>query len=198
MHALKVPTMILQILARCSHGWEDYPLIIVATSDRDHKFHPFAVVLCKGESGDDFEFIFRALLTYNPEWYPPILLSDGSAAIKSGFELVFGRTFVRLQCHFHMLKNNEKYLKSLPKKGLTGAGELRTDLMFSLPKTIILQTCCWCKACVYSTVQYRGMDTAAKLCPYFCCCTYSISLGSLPVSCKSACISAPHQYRYVY
>ena len=50
---------------------------------------------------------------------------------------------------------------------------------------------------VFTTVQYRGMDTTAKSCPGLCC-TYSIPLGSLPGSCSSTCIFAPHQYCYVY
>ena len=35
---------------------------------------------------------------------------------------------------------------------------------------------------IITTVQYRGMDTAAKPCPCLCCCTYSIPLGLLHVS----------------
>ena len=51
-----------------------------------------------------------------------------------------------------------------------------------------------------SMVQYRGMDDyiTTKLRPCLCSCTYSIPLGALPVSCLSACIFAPHQYRYIY
>ena len=75
--------------------------------------------------------------------YLRILLGDGSAAITSGFELVFGKPFVRLQRYFHKLKNIEKYLKSRPKKGHTGAVELEADLMSHLPKTVVLQTCRW-------------------------------------------------------
>ena len=54
---------------------------------------------------------------------------------------------------------------------LRSRAELRVlaDFYFSVP-------------CTISTVQYRGMDTAAKLCPCLCCCTYSIPLGSLHVS----------------
>jgi hypothetical protein len=34
--------------------------MLVGTSDRARVFHPFAIAVCKGESAEDFAFIFES------------------------------------------------------------------------------------------------------------------------------------------
>jgi len=106
--------------------------MLVGTSDADQVFHPFAISVNKGESAGDFEFTFRALKAFDPEWAPRILLADGSDAITAGFRAVFGNPELRLMCFFHVTFNLEKFYKGLSKhrKYL----EMRRDIHY-------LQTC---------------------------------------------------------
>jgi hypothetical protein len=98
--------------------WQGFPVIIVGTSDKDNVFHPYLLAVIKGETCEDFSFVFRALHEYNLEWKPSILLGDASEAITNAFVNVFGIPAVRIMCYFHMLHNIEKYLKPLTKGGI--------------------------------------------------------------------------------
>lgn len=95
--------------------WQGYPILLVGTTDRRQKFHPFALAVCKGESTEDFTFIFRALQTYKPAWHPSFLLGDACEAITAAFVQVFGVPTVRIMCFFHVRKNIEPYYRALPK-----------------------------------------------------------------------------------
>lgn len=95
--------------------WQGYPVMVFGTSDRNQVFHPFGLVVCNAETGEDFRFIFEALHKYNLQWQPSVLLADGSDAITMGFVKVFGVPLVRIMCFFHVVENLEKYLKVLPK-----------------------------------------------------------------------------------
>ena len=95
--------------------WQGYPILLMGTTDKSQTFHPFVLAVCKGESKEDFAFIFRALHAYNPQWLPTILLGDACEAILAGFTLVFGPPLVRLMCYFHVRKNIEPYYRALSK-----------------------------------------------------------------------------------
>lgn len=69
----------------------------MGTTDKNQTFHPFLLAVCKGESKDDFAFIFQALHSFNPEWMPTVLLGD---ACEAGFVEVFGPPLIRLMCFF--------------------------------------------------------------------------------------------------
>ncbi|KAK7601130.1 hypothetical protein V9T40_008571 [Parthenolecanium corni] len=109
-------TDMVQIDATYKLNWQGYPVMVVGTSDRNNVFHPIAMAVCKGETANDFAFIFKALHNYNLEWQPSILLADCSEAITNGFKQVFGEPRVRIMCFFHVLKNIEKYFKVITKK----------------------------------------------------------------------------------
>ena len=78
--------------------WQGYPVLLAGTSDSARVFHPFLLAVTKVESTKDFEFIFRVLHNFVPEWSPNILLADGADAITQAFTLVFGEPKVRLIC----------------------------------------------------------------------------------------------------
>jgi hypothetical protein len=107
-------------------NWNGFPVIIIGTSDSNHKFHPFAIAVCTREAAADFTFLFRAVHAYNIKWHPTIFLADASDAITAGFVEVFGEPKLRLMCFFHVVKNIEKYFKSITKGGHNS--ELRGDL----------------------------------------------------------------------
>lgn len=107
---------LVQIDATYKLVWQGYPVIIAGTTDKNKVFHPFVLSVTKGESANDFEFVFRALHEAQLEWSPSFLLADGSDAITAGFIAVFGPPTIRIQCFFHVLKNIEPFLKSLSKE----------------------------------------------------------------------------------
>lgn len=122
-------TQMVQVDATYKVIWQGYPLIIAGTSDKDQVFHPFAIAVCKGESADDFGFIFDALHNFDLEWKPQLLLADASEAITNGFIKIFGAPRVRIMCFYHVLKNVENYFKRL-----TNKEDLKADIY-------ALQTC---------------------------------------------------------
>lgn len=124
--SLCTKSVLVQTDATYKLVWQGYPVLLVGTSDAAKKFHPYAAAVTKGETAQDFEFLFRALHEVNLEWAPSILLADGSEAITNGFHAVFGPPDVRLMCNFHVIKNVEPYLKSLTKNGI--AGHLKEDI----------------------------------------------------------------------
>jgi hypothetical protein len=134
---LKIVMSTRRLLALCSKSpliqadatyklvWEGFPVLIVGTSDQNNCFHPFAVAVTKGETAEDFSFIFRSLRVYHTDYKPSILLADGSEAITNGFIAVFTEIAVRIMCYFHVIKNIEKYMK--PIKICTRV-QLKTDI----------------------------------------------------------------------
>ena len=106
--------------------WQGYPVLIAGTTDCNYVFHSFCLAVCKGETTEDFEFVFRTLHQFDPEWNPNVLLADGSEAITAGFEREFGPSTPRLMCYFHMLQNIKPYLKVLTKEGV--CGHIKVDL----------------------------------------------------------------------
>ncbi|RNA30608.1 hypothetical protein BpHYR1_027621 [Brachionus plicatilis] len=80
--------------------------MLVVSCDREKKFHPFGIAIAKGETEEDYEFIFKALkdsvnrLFYH-EINATILLADGAPAIHNGFKKVFNLE-KRIMCWFHV------------------------------------------------------------------------------------------------
>lgn len=105
----------VQIDATYKLNWQGYLVMVIGTSDRNNVFYKFGIAVCKGETANDFAFIFQALHNYNLEWQPSILLADCNETITTGFMQVFGEPRVRIMCFFHVLKNIKKYLKVITK-----------------------------------------------------------------------------------
>jgi hypothetical protein len=94
--------------------WNGFPIMLLGTTDKGRKFHPFGVIVSKGENTDDFRYFFEAFHMFDRDWHPTELLADASVAITNAFISVFGQPLVRIMCYFHVLHNVEKYLKVLP------------------------------------------------------------------------------------
>lgn len=47
--------------------WQGYPMLHVGTSDVVKVFHPYTATVTKGETAEDFAFLFRALYEENLE-----------------------------------------------------------------------------------------------------------------------------------
>ena len=107
-------------------NWQGYPVILIGTSDKNNKFHPFALAVLKGETTDDYAFVFRSMKLHVSDWSPKMLLADGSDAITAAFEQECGIPDVRIMCFYHVLHNCEKYLKPLQKCGKSDA--LKADI----------------------------------------------------------------------
>ena len=88
------------------HG---YPVLVVGTTDRDKKFHPFGVAMCCNETEDAFKFIFKSIKDcvqeiYQYDYQPTILVADAAEAITNGFTSVFLELLFRVMCWFQMKK----------------------------------------------------------------------------------------------
>ncbi|XP_077289789.1 uncharacterized protein LOC143913700 [Arctopsyche grandis] len=108
--------------------WQGYPVLIVGSSDMNQVFHPYAIAVCSNETESDFAFIFSSIKEsyfkiYNTECNPKILLADASSAITDGFKAVFGLSFRRLMCYFHVAKNIDSELR-----GMKDKDEIRSDI----------------------------------------------------------------------
>ena len=82
---------------------------IIGTSDCDQKFHPFAIMICSGETSDNFAYLFEKVEEFNEEWKPKVLVADAAEAITARFIEVFGELELRIMCYFHVRKNMEEY-----------------------------------------------------------------------------------------
>jgi hypothetical protein len=75
-------------------------------SDLDRVFHYVGISITSGEATEDFQFLFTGIKQSQKEGFgPQVLLSDAAEAITNGFLNVFGDTFTRAYCFFHVMKN---------------------------------------------------------------------------------------------
>ena len=93
--------------------WNDFPCLIVGTTDKDRHFHPFGLSITSNETSKDFEFIFSSLKRTKPTYSPKYLIADCAQSITNGFESVFGTDYTRIFCWFHVKTNIEKKLNSV-------------------------------------------------------------------------------------
>ena len=71
-------------------------VLITGSSDRDRVFYPFLLSVIKGETTEDFEFIFRKIHKIHSDWIP----------ITNALTVVFGEFLTRLlMCYFHVTEN---------------------------------------------------------------------------------------------
>jgi len=95
----------------------EVPRVILAdTSDKRSTFHPFVLAVLKGETAEDYAFVFEVCTSpVEYGWKPTILLPDGSDGITSGYTMISGVPDVRCMCYFLVIENWEKHLKTLKK-----------------------------------------------------------------------------------
>jgi len=86
------------------------------TTDKDHQFHPFCLVISKFEEAEDYGYMFKTLKSliyevFNHIYEPEILVGDSAAAITHGFELAFEKLVKRIVCWIHMLRAVDTHLR---------------------------------------------------------------------------------------
>jgi hypothetical protein len=86
-------------------NYQNFPAIVIGTTDMNKRFHPFGIGLVYGETSDDYEFCYRAILKYNPEYKPRILIADNADAITNAFVSVFKPdNLIRINCWAHVYR----------------------------------------------------------------------------------------------
>lgn len=96
--------------------WQNYPIIVVGTTDRHKKFHPFGIAVSTNETAEDYQFIYHALKSalfnrFTVEFKPQYLIADAAWAIRNAFMNEFGGGTV-IMCWFHVLKGVDPKAKS--------------------------------------------------------------------------------------
>lgn len=104
--------------------WQNFPVLLVGTTDLCRKFHPFGVAVCTTEQQKDFRFIFNSLKNgilnlFGVDYEPEFLVADAAAAIHNAAKEVWANILI-IMCWFHMYKNvSEKvptFLKEISKQ----------------------------------------------------------------------------------
>ena len=105
--------------------WLGFPVLIVGTTDKAKRFHPFGIGVTSSETSTDFAFIFHAIskgvvILTGTKYKPEVLIADAAAAITNGFCQAFGYDqlasvleFVRIMCWAHVNINCDKKVKAV-------------------------------------------------------------------------------------
>ena len=64
--------------------WNNFPVMLLGTSDIARQFHPIAVCVCSQKTGDDYNFCFRVLKEMRPDLQFEYSMSDAASAIFNG------------------------------------------------------------------------------------------------------------------
>lgn len=111
---------ILQADGTYKLNWQNYPLLVFGTSDKQRKCHIIALAMTSHETADAYQFCFETIKNNTVKFFNQnipfkCLLSDTDRVIKVAFKIVFPNT-IELVCWFHVLKNLEKRLKTSANK----------------------------------------------------------------------------------
>jgi hypothetical protein len=111
--------------------WNDFPVLICGTSDKNKVFHPFGLSVCSSEKEHDYQFMFECLQVGLEATNQPklpnngsiALIADAADAITNGFKGVFAISadFLRVMCWFHVKKAVDNKLAMLAEKPLQDA-----------------------------------------------------------------------------
>jgi hypothetical protein len=105
--------------------WLGFPVLVVGTTDKVKRFHPFGIGVTSTETCVDFAFIFNAIakgvLALTGDTYrPQVLIADAAAAITNGFCAAYSYDaqrsvleFVRIMCWAHVNINCDKKVKAV-------------------------------------------------------------------------------------
>lgn len=74
--------------------FQGFPLILIGSTDKFKKYHPFAVAVVSSEKEEDYKFIFREFKVnietmFQILYTPKTLLADGALAIRNAFNSDF-------------------------------------------------------------------------------------------------------------
>lgn len=101
-------------------NYENYPLLVFGTTDKERKFHLIALAISSNENTAAFEFCFESLEQSVADLFiksipAEVLVSDACEAIKVAFRRAFPNA-KEVTCWFHVKKNVETRLRSSPNK----------------------------------------------------------------------------------
>jgi hypothetical protein len=101
----------------CKLNWNNFPVLLVGTTDYSRQFHPFGMAVTTNEEESDFEFIFKAVKKCSEaldlQFDPTILVADAAASITNGFKSVFPGFTKRVVCWAHVIRNLDTRLRSV-------------------------------------------------------------------------------------
>jgi hypothetical protein len=88
----------------------NFPLLVLGTTDIEHKFRAIAFCLSSNEDGFSYEFMFSTVKKHLKEFYkfdfqPEFIMADGAQSITNAVSEVFGDNITRLMCYWHLKKN---------------------------------------------------------------------------------------------
>lgn len=97
-------------------NYQEFPLILIGSTDKHNKYHCFAMAVVTDEKQDTYEFVFRKFKEgmekkFSIKYDPQTLLADGAMQIRNAFTTVFGSDKLLSICFFHVKTNCEKRLK---------------------------------------------------------------------------------------
>ncbi len=103
--------------------WQDFPVLIIGTTDLNKAFHPFGLAICSNEKTKDFEFIFNSIQigmgkTNKDLLKPTALISDAADSIKNGFKNVFNNGYNQIMCWAHIKRNVENRICHIDDKDI--------------------------------------------------------------------------------
>lgn len=93
-----------------------FPVIITGTTDKARHFHPFGIALLSNENTEAFSFVFNSLIKTKASYKPTVLIADCAPSITNAFETTFGKNYTRVFCWYHVKRNLDNKLKSVPKE----------------------------------------------------------------------------------
>lgn len=111
----------MSVDAECLHAdgtyktnCQNYPLIVIGTTDNARKFHLVGLALTKRETADDYRFAFESvkngMMAVNERTIKArAVISDAAPAIFNGYAKVFDHLTVRIMCWYHVMYNFQKY-----------------------------------------------------------------------------------------
>ncbi|RMZ97934.1 hypothetical protein BpHYR1_040546 [Brachionus plicatilis] len=99
-------------------NWINFPVFLCGTTDKAKAFHPFAILLSRTETHEDFEFMFSAVKNLSKQLFDfdfdtDTLLADDAKAITNGFKSVFTNLKNLIVCWAHRRRNMDDFFKSL-------------------------------------------------------------------------------------
>ncbi|KAJ8713391.1 hypothetical protein PYW07_013761 [Mythimna separata] len=89
--------------------WQGFPVLVVGSTDKNKRFHPFGLGVATNEEKEDFKLLFDAIKInifnlYSQNFKPEVLVCDAAKAIQNAFIEVFGEDVTIRMCWAHAKK----------------------------------------------------------------------------------------------
>ncbi|XP_048481537.1 uncharacterized protein LOC125489545 [Plutella xylostella] len=101
--------------------WQGFPVFVVGSTDKNKRFHPFALGVATNEEKEDFKLLFDAIKInifnlYSQNFKPEVLVCDAAKAIQNAFTEVFGKDVTVRMCWAHAKKKIQLHVEKYTKK----------------------------------------------------------------------------------